>query len=109
LLLLIPAVGIARARLRVCESKPHLGARRAPIPGASGDPADFGCSTIDPVTLTEKGIDLSFCLLLLATLRSMVIDGHVRKLRRLAAQPPSERPPRRSMRDAFSNKPRPGR
>jgi hypothetical protein len=109
ILLLLIASRQAHRRQALCESRPHAGARHAPIPGASGDPADFGCALIAPATLAEKGIDLSFCLFALAFLRSFAVDIHAARLRRLAAYPPDKATSRPSVRDAFTSKDRPGR
>ncbi len=113
LFLLVPAIRIAHTRLTLCEAKPHPGSRRAPIPGSSGNPADFGCKLLAPASLTEKVIDFALFLITLAFLRSLALDLHAARLRRLAAYPPvaptTDAVPRKTFRDMFTNKPRPGR
>jgi hypothetical protein len=83
LLLLVPAIRIAHTRLTLCETRPHPNARHAPIPGSSGDPADFGCKLFAPATLTEKAIDLAAILTALGFLRSLLIDRQTRRQQRL--------------------------
>ena len=79
---MVPAIWMAHTRLTLCESRPHSNARRAPIPGASGDPADFGCKLFDPATPTEKIIDLACFVATLAFFRSVLIDNYARRQRR---------------------------
>jgi hypothetical protein len=76
LLLLVPAIRIAHTRLILCESKPHPNSHRAPISGASGNPADFGCKLLAPATPTEKILDLALFITTLAFFRSALIDIH---------------------------------
>ena len=102
LLLLIPTIWIARTRLTLCESKPHPNARHAPIPGASGNPADFGCKLFAPVTPTEKLIDLAAFVAILAFVRSLWMDIHLWR----SKFPPSQRPKRQFGRDLFPPGPR---
>jgi hypothetical protein len=80
-------------RLTICEAKPHANAHHAPIPGASGDPADFGCKLFAPASPTEKIVDLATFAAILAALRSLLMDIQAaRARRRIAWQDPRKRP-----------------
>jgi hypothetical protein len=90
LILLLAAGTIAHRRLTLCKMQIHPGSHRAPIPGSSGDPANFGCKLLDPATLTEKIIDLACFLTTLAFFRSLWMDIHLWK----SKFPPSTKPKR---------------
>ena len=83
-------------------------ARSAPWFSARGGAHGFDCGDYDHIPLPDKAIAAAWCLSILAMLRSLAIDIKTRRQRWRADYPdePLERPP---MRDAFSDKSRPGR
>lgn len=90
--LAVSAVVVAERRQARCATHIHSGSRHVPIPGASGDPADFGCSLLQPATATEIGLDLLAFLATLAAARSLAIALRAARLRRLVEFPPDEPP-----------------